>query len=130
MVQNRTAYYVTYKGTPAHLAHGCGLSEVLVLELFKSPGDAKDSVSDAIPETLKFFEVRQATGIDLYNVVLGADVVDYEGEFLALTRAGRYLIEDEYEGCELDFTLESFMARFSLITEQTERTTMSTTESS
>lgn len=112
MVENRTAYYVTYKGTPAHCAHECGFSEVLVLELFKSPEDAKDSIFDAIPETLKFFEVRQATGIDLYNLMLGADVVDYEGDFLALTRAGRYLIEDEYEGCEVDFTLNSFMEIF------------------
>lgn len=118
MVENRTAYYVTYKGAPAHCVHECGFDEVSVLELFSSPEDAKNSIFDATPEILPFFEVRQATGIDLYNVMLSSDVVDYEGEFLAMTRAGRYLIEEEYEGCEVDFPLESFMARLSLISER------------
>lgn len=119
MIEDRTAYYVTYKGMPSHCLHECGFSEVAVLELFKSFTDARDSIFDATPEMLRFFEVRQATGIDLYKVMMGSDVVDYEGEFLALTRAGRRLIEEEYEGCSVDFTLESFMKRLSLITGQT-----------
>jgi hypothetical protein len=41
--------------------------------------------------------------------MIGMDVVEYEGQHVALTRLGARHAEEEYEGSEMDHTLGSFL---------------------
>lgn len=41
--------------------------------------------------------------------MIGMDIIEYEGRYVVLTRAGAYHAEEEYEGSEMDHTLSSFL---------------------
>lgn len=112
LTENRTAYYVSYQGKPTYLYAMYGSTEVPTLELFANADEAMDSIFDVTDEELEQYQVCQASGRDLYNVMVGMEVVEYEGEHLSLTRLGAHHAKDYYQGCKLDHTLESFMELF------------------
>jgi hypothetical protein len=113
-VENRAAYYVAYNDQPTYFYVMHGSAEISTLGLFKTPEEAGESIFDVEEDELELYQVCQASGKDLYDAMVGMEVVEYEGEHLALTSFGAYHAKDYYQGCRLDHTLESFMALFPL----------------
>ncbi|MGN9500603.1 hypothetical protein ACTMQS_10500 [Pseudomonas syringae pv. aptata] len=55
------------------------------------------------------YKVCQASSNELYDLMIGMDVVEYEGQHLVLTPLGARVAKEEYEGSEMDHTLATFM---------------------
>jgi len=88
--------------------------EVLTLELFRTHGEAKDSTFDVPDDEPEKYKVCQASSKDLYDLMIGMDIIEYEGQHVLLTRAGTYHAEEEYEGSEVDHILGSFLELLSV----------------
>lgn len=121
VMENRTAYFVSYEGQPTCFYAMNGYAEVSTLELFKTPEEAEDSILDVPDEELERYTVCHASGKGLYDVMVGMEIVEYEGEHVALTRFGACHAQDYYQGSEMNHTLETFM---DLLPIRSERTTI------
>lgn len=99
LTEDRTAYYSSLHS----------YTEISTLELFRTHDEAKDSIFDVSEDELEKYKVCQASSKDLYDLMIGMDIVEYEGQHVVLTRVGAHHAEEEYEGSEMDHTLGSFL---------------------
>lgn len=114
LMVDRSAYYVAFDGHPTYYSSLHGYTEISTLELFRTHDEAKDSIFDVPDDEFGKYEVCQASSRNLYDVMIGMDVVEYEGQHVVLTRHGAYHAEEEYEGSEMDHTLSSFLELLSI----------------
>lgn len=109
LTEGRTAYYAAFDGQPTYYSSLHSYTEISTLELFRTHDEAKDSIFDISEDEIEKYKVCQASSKDLYDLMIGMDVVEYEGQHVALTRLGARHAEEEYEGSEMDHTLGSFL---------------------
>lgn len=109
LTENRTAYYVAFDGQPTYYSSQHASTAISTLELFRTHDEAKDSIFDVPDDEFEKYKVCQTSSKDLYDLMIGMDVIEYEGQHLVLTRFGAYHAEEEYEESEMDHTLSSFL---------------------